>query len=145
MNYDFYVGEAAKWFEGELDEDDLEVYYLPCIVQVDDGTPSGTATCMASRHTIRIRTGTVIPVGSTANIKIAAIRNPDVDEALEYVVAVMRDGKVDDDLRTSVEYFFSIKSVAFSDLPTAYFDLFSVEAFNYGDVGLRGLRGNSQY
>lgn len=95
-----------------------------------------------------LKAGTTIPVGSTANIEIAAIRNPDVDEVLTYTLAVMRSGddKDDDDPNwVSVDYYFAVTSAAFADLPTSYIDFFSMEAYNHGDVGLRGLRGISQY
>lgn len=66
--FDFYVGDSDIWYEGDLDEDDFEIYYIPCLVSLGDADPLDEASCWTKRHTVRVNPGVVVAVGTVVTI-----------------------------------------------------------------------------
>jgi hypothetical protein len=150
LEYDFYVGESDVWYEGEVDDDGFDVYYIPCYVQIDnseDFVPG--AYCYTKRHQVRVGLNTAVPSLSKISITLVGIRNPNA-ETLEYTIALMDyyDGSNEDDRYWGREYFensvvyYTYISHLFDSAPTALLDLFEVSTDN---EKMRALRGESDY
>lgn len=93
--YDFYVGESRILFAGDIDEDAFEIYYLPCLVQLNDQDEYiDSAFCQVKRHQVRIFGLVDIPAESQLTITLVDIRNPEADTPLKFLVAIMDRGDI---------------------------------------------------
>lgn len=144
-HYDYYVGDAEIWFEGDLDEDGHEIYYIPCIVWLDEDDPLQSPVCWTKRHSIRVSVGVDISSDSVVNIRFVGIRNPKPSTALTYYITVMDEGETDEYDHTweRVDYYL-ITTITFTEPPVAYLDLHSVKIITTGDAAI-GLRGTADY
>lgn len=88
-NYDYFVGDAAEWFVGYVDEvDEAPIYYIPCLLSTESGFMNGV-DCVAKRNWLFVTVTEDIADKTTFDIQVVGIRNPDTTSALTFNILVM--------------------------------------------------------
>lgn len=135
QEYDYYIGESQITYPGDLDEDGFEVYYMPCLVQVDgEDFYSASSYCTTKRYTVRVYLGLPLSSKKEVVVTLVGIRNPDTTNTLTYTMAFMNylsnSNYVSEYNQNNSALFFARVTNSFDPEPGAMLDLFSVDSKN---------------